>query len=354
MGTRLRMRMLARSDLFARPALLSLTVDRDGHTVAAGAANAGGFASPQDAHAYVVGNALVARLMRLLGVKVWLWVLEFQTKTGDGWPHWHVLLDLSTCPGGDVDLRRAWSIWRDRWGVGGLDLSRPGKFTDAAHAINYGTKYLIKQPEGGYPVWVLESRKAIRFVGGCKLLGPLVTGDDGPDKSRCKGCGKLADCCVRCGCCRKSCCACPPEPVPPLLDRMARCGLATNVWAETADEDTGEVFTRFAGVLPVGVADACDGCDAKGGSVMTTTDDVGRVSRRVVGQSFAEVFVAVAGHCGLNVSALWSDHWQRVGQRRRKLLNENQFARRLAGVALGVPCGTMPPLLPLDTNRVVV
>ena len=34
MGTRLRMRMLAKADQFARPALLSLTVDRDGHTVA--------------------------------------------------------------------------------------------------------------------------------------------------------------------------------------------------------------------------------------------------------------------------------------------------------------------------------
>ena len=80
---------------------------------------------------------------------------------------------------------------------------------------------------------------------------------------------------------------------------MARCGQATNVWAETVDEDTGEVSLRLAGLLPAGVADVADACDAFGSGVTVTTDDVGRVSRRAAGAT-------VLGICGTTSAGTWA------------------------------------------------
>ena len=54
--------------------MLSLTVDRK-H-----------FASPEEAHRAVTAGTYISTLIPLLGVKTWFWVLEFQTKTGQGWP----------------------------------------------------------------------------------------------------------------------------------------------------------------------------------------------------------------------------------------------------------------------------
>src|SRR6185369_1412740 len=123
--------MLAKARLFRNPALLTLTVDRS-H-----------FASPEDAHRQITEGSFIARLMRLLGVVTWFWVLEFQTKTGDGWPHWHLLIDLDDV-GGRLDLAKAWRLWRDKWGLGGLDLSTRKSFADRQHAVLYVTKYLTK------------------------------------------------------------------------------------------------------------------------------------------------------------------------------------------------------------------
>lgn len=102
--------------------MLSLTVDRTR------------FASPEDAHRAITGGSYVARFMRLLGLSTWLWVLEFQTKSGDGWPHWHVLIDLEDV-GGPLDLTHAWSLWRGRWHLG-RDRHRgprPGRVNQHPH-----------------------------------------------------------------------------------------------------------------------------------------------------------------------------------------------------------------------------
>src|SRR5688572_19809658 len=95
------------------------------------------------------------------GVVTWFWVLEFQTESGDGWPHWHLLIDLSEC-GGFLDLKRCWRLWRDKWGLGGLDLSHR-ETSSPEHAIMYATKYLTKTPEAS-PIWVLMCGRAIRYV----------------------------------------------------------------------------------------------------------------------------------------------------------------------------------------------
>ena len=98
----------------------------------------------------------------------------YQQKTGSGWPRWHILVDRSDAPHKRINLDRAWELWRDKWGLGGLQLQAGREFDDPRHAIFYVTKYLIKPPEKGYPVWVLETKKTIRFFQGSGKLGSIL------------------------------------------------------------------------------------------------------------------------------------------------------------------------------------
>jgi hypothetical protein len=70
MGFVLRMRLLAVADHFRKPALLTLTVDREN------------FGSCQAAHDFISSMGRIGLLMKRLGVKLWVWVLEFQQKPG--------------------------------------------------------------------------------------------------------------------------------------------------------------------------------------------------------------------------------------------------------------------------------
>ena len=223
MGCRVRERLAstaARGD-WIRPAILTLTIDRKQ------------FDSPRAAWLHVTDRRYVSRLLRLLGVKLWVWVLEFQQKTGDGWPHWHVMIDLGRCPKGRLDFKRAWALWRDRWKLGGLDVSaRARKFSNALHAIHYITKYLMKQPEGGYPEWVLEAH-GIRFVQGCRQLPPLVADVTAPAPPAVGvDAGKAY------------------KPRRSLLDRTVDCGLACKIFGRQLDPTTGEISTAWLGDLP--------------------------------------------------------------------------------------------------------
>lgn len=220
MGWAVRQRMLQKAAFWRSPAVLTLTMDRKRRS------------SPVEAHRAVTEGKFIWRLMRALRIKRWLWVLEYQQRTGDGWPHWHLLIDLADVPGGALNLRKAWDLWRDKWGMGGLDLEvRKDDFESAQHAVFYITKYLTKQPEGGYPVWVLKSQRAIRFVQGCRALGPLVSEsrereeepepeeEDEPKK----------------------------KPRKPLLDRMSACRITSKAFAVSADAETGEEHWRYVG-----------------------------------------------------------------------------------------------------------
>lgn len=144
------------------PYLFTLTIDRSM------------FATPEEAYDRVKEGRYIPRLLSALGVVRWCYVLEFQMKTGDGWPHWHVLIDLAAVKGW-VDLRRAWRLWRDTWHVGGLDLSMKKKLRDCspASAMRYITKYLVKVPEKGWPEWVMN-KSNIRFVQASRSVGALL------------------------------------------------------------------------------------------------------------------------------------------------------------------------------------
>ncbi len=128
------------------PAMLTLTIDRRR------------FDGPESAHVYA--SALVSRLLtERLGAKLWARVMEPQTKSGDGWVHWHCLVDLAEIG----SLRRArllaWRFWRNVWGVGGCDLFKVTK-----SATGYLAPYVTKAWPA-VPPWMGESRKRFRLVG---------------------------------------------------------------------------------------------------------------------------------------------------------------------------------------------
>lgn len=243
-GYRVRGGLLAKADQFRKPGLLTLTCKR---------AN---FESPEDAHSFITDGGLIRRLMRFLGVKRYVWVLEFQQKTGMGWPHWHILIDLADLPGQRVDLTHAWRLWRDKWQCGGVDLQLRKHFTTSTHAIRYVTKYLTKYPQKGYPAWVLQSTRRIRFFQACRKLGPILSDPtpapseaDPPNADTAPADDAPA----------------PGEPVAddepatpkrraamrPLAERMAECDRYCTAVLERRHGDDGPAEMQYLGTLPI-------------------------------------------------------------------------------------------------------
>lgn len=144
--------------MWERPVMVTLTVDPKR------------FKTPVEAYGYVKEGRYIARLLDLLKVGLWVYVLEFQK---NGWPHWHVMLDLAATESGWVDLKKAWILWRDKWQIGGLKMSAERTSQTVEVLLRYLTKYLLKVPVGGYPAWVLES-KNMRFIQASRSLGALV------------------------------------------------------------------------------------------------------------------------------------------------------------------------------------
>ncbi|QNN23792.1 hypothetical protein HED60_16445 [Planctomycetales bacterium ZRK34] len=188
------------------PIMLSLTIDRDAYD------------SPAEAFDQVTPK--VSRLLsERLGVGVWARVIEPQTKSGDGWIHWHVLLDLGCTR---FEKRRGWASlrqfnaavrasWCDRWGVaqrGGIDtqLARSRK-----GIVGYIAKYLVK-PWPAIPCWLL-SRSMVRLVGFSKRANQLLR-QSGLLTPRVEP--RVSRRCVK-------------RPIRPLLERIAESGLCSKV-----------------------------------------------------------------------------------------------------------------------------
>lgn len=117
--------------------LLTLTVDREK------------FEGPEAAFDRVSGGRLLGKLMAGLrdcakahGVRLgrFISVLEFQPGRGNGWPHWHILLETSRRRLPKALLQEAWRIWRDRFGVGGLDWNPGPSRHNARLAVGYVCK----------------------------------------------------------------------------------------------------------------------------------------------------------------------------------------------------------------------
>ncbi|MDA8563668.1 hypothetical protein N9L06_04360 [Mariniblastus sp.] len=125
--------------------------------------NPGNFESAEAAYRYVTSNRLISRLVRelcrvgVLNSRNFFSVFEVQ-KNGN--PHWHVLLETRFIP--HAIISKIWNRWgtgkentKENPSLGHAWISNP-KFKNPKHAAHYATKYLVKQPEAGWPDWVLD------------------------------------------------------------------------------------------------------------------------------------------------------------------------------------------------------
>ncbi len=171
-GLELLKKFLKKQHLIKTPKLYTITINRIL------------FSSPEEAYHYVMKKKFLARLLtKEMKVRRWVWVMEIQEKTGDGWPHWHILIDVSDLPlmwycretkdavkqkpenrQGWIaiphffDLNKVHRLLR-KWGIGEqCYLSETDKnVTSPEQAIRYIMKYLIKSPERGFPPWALKT-----------------------------------------------------------------------------------------------------------------------------------------------------------------------------------------------------
>ena len=163
-GRRVLERMIEEVSEWGHYGLLTLTVDRTK------------FDSPEAAFQKVRRCRYVGKLMSRLrdvmkaaGEQLgrYIIVLEFQAKSGDGWPHWHLLFESSCRRLPRAVFESAWKTWRDRFQVGGVDFDmRRAKTPEKA--VRYVCKYLMK---GAIPPpWILDwvATRTIKMVHGSR------------------------------------------------------------------------------------------------------------------------------------------------------------------------------------------
>lgn len=140
--------------LFKKTRIITLTVDPKN------------FKSGYDAYIEIEKKEqYIKRFLRLFGFKKAFKVMAFHKSKpirpdAHNWPHWHVVVDLADISG-RINLRRMWKLWRDRWGIGGLDLQVKRKFRTADSAINYAVSYCQHQC-GNVADWVLDAKRSPR------------------------------------------------------------------------------------------------------------------------------------------------------------------------------------------------
>lgn len=168
LGLQLREKLRVVFAMMQHVQMWTLTIDRNN------------FDSPKEAWEFVNEQRLIARLVRdlrkaglLLG-RHYVCVLECHK---DGWPHWHLVLNAKFIEKGVFQ-----KLW-NRLGTGdqnknfgftaftkGRSPGRKGKFASAHHAACYITKYLTKNPEQGWPEWVLEHSGRVRRFTTSRLI----------------------------------------------------------------------------------------------------------------------------------------------------------------------------------------
>ncbi len=187
---------------------------------------------PRRAYLAITDGRFIPRLMKALGVVRWVWVLEFQAS---GWPHWHLLIDK---PGPILDLRKAWRLWghqHDRWRIGGIDMGQERK--SGQEAVGYITKYLVKYPDRGFPDWLLDLDRRVRWVQASRAIGAVVSDADRSEKDV-EGRENAAEAAESL-----------PREHASLRVRQASCGQQVDFLREYVNPQTGEVKYLFAGRL---------------------------------------------------------------------------------------------------------
>lgn len=162
MGYDVRKKLVPILETFSGLLLVTLTVDP---TL---------FSDPKSAYLYMMKRRVIARTVQdlyrwgCLSSRRYFYVIEWQEKTEQ--VHFHVLLDAQFIP---FDrLLKSWSKHRpkdagptvgDRPKFGTVLVSKARFEGGPAHAARYVTKYLVKNPEHGFPQWVLQMGRKKRI-----------------------------------------------------------------------------------------------------------------------------------------------------------------------------------------------
>lgn len=213
----LRRVLLDKSNLekFKRPVMFTLTADPKN------------FDSPEHAHEVVTKGGYIRRMLRLLGIDTWLWVLEFHKS---GWPHWHIVADVTGRGKKPIDYDRVYHLWRDKWGLARILHISPNKsIKSAAHAMNYVTGYLTMPGKNPFPEWFLSGSRR-RLCQASQKVGRLTERECKPSKSDPAKVKKR----------RES---------RALIVRMNECGTRSTVLLETVDPVTQQSSFRYIGML---------------------------------------------------------------------------------------------------------
>jgi hypothetical protein len=186
-GLALKESLMNKAYLFKEPRLYTITINREW------------FKNPGEAYRYVMEKKFIARLLtKEMKVKCWIWILEAQEENGDGWPHWHILIDVADLPAkwynrttkesqctkpenprgwrkynNFFDLNKVHRLLR-KWKIGEQCYlsEKKSSFKSPKHAIDYIVKYLIKTPERFFPQWMLYYT-GLRFYNPSKTLGSM-------------------------------------------------------------------------------------------------------------------------------------------------------------------------------------
>lgn len=177
LGLKLRERLIPILETFAHTMMLTLTIDPKL------------FESPEEAYWYVRDKRAITELVRALRKAGYLitgrffYVVEWHK---NGWPHFHLLVEARHIP--HKELARLWGRhrpktapkWRGSYARSlkgqspefGSVLFSKRAFKSAKHAACYAIKYMIKQPEQGYPEWVMDSTRQIKLYSTSRGLLP--------------------------------------------------------------------------------------------------------------------------------------------------------------------------------------
>ena len=195
------------------------------------------FTNAAEAYQYVTDGGFVSRAMQEVGIKKYIWAIEFHAGRPDnnfahrGYVHWHIIAQRENgqafLPKDSIAKMR--HLWRDVWKIGNqVNVTAAKK--SGKYAINYITKYISKNA-GSVPGWFMKLSKA-RLFQASKAVGALVFRYKSADAD------PLREKRIRAG-------------ARPFLARVVGCGSKSIIQEEVVDKRTGVVWWRYVRTVDI-------------------------------------------------------------------------------------------------------